>query len=158
MSVKIDIPNDKRKKIIKHLNQLLADSFDLQSQCKQAHWNVKGESFIALHELFDKIVAAASKSVDDIAERIMQLGGEANGTVRVAAKNSRLKEYPHGIASGIEHCEALSSALAEFSSNTVQAIEAIEEVGDPVTVDILTTIAGDIDKYVWFVEAHLPKY
>ena len=80
-----DIPLKQRVELIPLMNQRLADAVDLQLQMKQAHWNVKGPHFIGLHELFDKIDEAVEEYVDSIAERIVQLGGIAEGTVRVAA-------------------------------------------------------------------------
>src|SRR3982751_6583083 len=97
---KIDIPEDKRSVIIKILNQSLADAADLKSQAKQAHWNVKGPNFIALHELFDRVSTELDAHVDDLAERITTLGGVAMGTVRAAAANSSLSEFPHEISDG----------------------------------------------------------
>src|SRR6266403_154359 len=108
-----DIPQDLRLKLNVLANQGLADAVDLQMQIKQAHWNVKGPHFIGLHELFDRIDEAVESYVDLIAERIVQLGGIAEGTVRVAAGRSRLEEYPLVIADGRAHVEAVSKALAE---------------------------------------------
>src|SRR5206468_6148328 len=100
-----DISQNRRVEISALLNQRLADAVDLQSQMKQAHWNVKGPHFIGLHKLFDKIYEDVGSYVDLIAERIVQLGGVAQGTARVAAKRSRLEEYPLDISEGIRHVE-----------------------------------------------------
>src|ERR1700687_2561052 len=91
---KIDLSEKTRRNVIVILNDRLADAIDLQTQIKQAHWNVKGPNFIALHELFDKVNEAVEDYVDDIAERAVQLGGVAKGTARIAAKRSLLSEYP----------------------------------------------------------------
>src|SRR5437667_12503430 len=88
-----DIPQQLRLKLNLLANQNLADAVDLQMQLKQAHWNVKGPHFIGLHELFDQADEAVESFVDLIAERIVQLGGIAEGTVRVAAARWRLEEY-----------------------------------------------------------------
>ena len=95
-----DIPEQRRSELNALMNQRLADAVDLQMQMKQAHWNVKGPHFIGLHEIFDKIDEAVEAYVDLIAERIVQLGGIAEGTARVAAERSRLEEYPLDIADG----------------------------------------------------------
>ena len=110
-----DISQNRRVEISALLNQRLADAVDLQTQMKQAHWNVKGPHFIGLHELFDKIDEAVEAYVDLIAERIVQLGGIAEGTARIAAGRSRLEEYPLAIADGSAHVEAVSKALSTFS-------------------------------------------
>jgi starvation-inducible DNA-binding protein len=143
-----------RKKAIALLNARLADALDLHTQSKQAHWNVKGPSFIALHELFDKIAEETDGYVDDIAERITALGGIAEGTARVAAKKSSLKEYPLDITKGSDHVEALSNALAEFGTLVREAIDAASGFGDADTADLFTGISRGVDKYLWFVESH----
>src|SRR6266446_1328777 len=118
---KNDLPNDTRAKVIDLLNARLADAIDLQSQTKQAHWNVKGPNFIALHELFDRINKDAADNVDDLAERVVQLGGVAQGTVRTAAKRTSLAEYPSNTVDGRSHVEALSSVLAAFGKSVRKA-------------------------------------
>lgn len=154
-NTKIDIAKDKREKLIALLNARLADASDLKSQTKQAHWNVKGMSFIALHELFDQIATAVEGHVDLIAERITTLGGTAMGTVRLAAENSSLSEYPHEITDGAAHVDALSTALADFGKVVRKSIDESSDLGDQDTADIFTEISRDIDKHLWFVEAHI---
>jgi starvation-inducible DNA-binding protein len=154
---KNDLPKKTREQVAKILNARLADSVDLMMQGKQAHWNVKGANFIALHELFDKIVEESEQWIDEIAERAVALGGTAYGTVRVAAKNSKLKEYPLAIASGAEHVDALSDALAAYGKAVRAAIDATDKLGDADTADLFTGISRVVDKYLWFVEAHAQK-
>ncbi len=150
-----DLPKSARGELINLLNQRLADAIDLQTQAKQAHWNVKGPSFIALHELFDDVDEAVEEYVDLIAERVVQLGGIAEGTARVAASRSRLDEYPLTISTGIAHVEALSRALSEFGHGARLAIDESSGFGDADTADIFTEVSRGIDKWLWFVEAHL---
>ena len=109
-----DISRERRSELNALMNQRLASAVDLQMQMKQAHWNVKGPSFIGLHELFDKVAEVVESYVDMIAERIVQLGGIAEGTVRVAASRTRLPEYPLEIAEGMAHVEAVARALSTF--------------------------------------------
>jgi len=137
------------------LNERLADAIDLGAQTKHAHWNVKGPHFIALHELFDKVAESVEDHIDDIAERITALGGTAYGTIRAAAKATSLKAYPEDITEGMEHVEALSSALADFGKKVRKGIDQTGKWGDADTADLLTGISRDIDKYLWFLEAHL---
>jgi len=143
-----------RARAIELLNHRLADCIDLQSQTKQAHWNVKGPHFIGLHELFDQIYEATEEYVDLIAERVVQLGGIAEGTVRVCAERSTLTEYPLVLSSGEEHVAALSDVLAQFSGKAREAIEELDDIGDPDSMDILTEVSRGVDKWLWFVEAH----
>ena len=149
-----DLPKDARVELIGILNQRLADSIDLQMQLKQAHWNVKGPHFIGLHELFDQIDETVEGYVDLNAERIVQLGGIAEGTARVAAARSRLEEYPLDIADGHAHVEAVAKALSTFGHEARKTIDEAEELGDADTADIFTEISRGIDKWLWFVEAH----
>jgi starvation-inducible DNA-binding protein len=152
---KNDLPEATRVKAIELLNARLADCIDLQTQTKQAHWNVKGPNFIALHELFDKVNEEVEDYVDDIAERVVQLGGVAEGTARMIAKRSLLAEYPAKAADGRSHVEALSSALAAFGAAARKAIDQADELGDLDTADLFTEVSRGIDKWLWFVEAHL---
>jgi starvation-inducible DNA-binding protein len=154
-NTKIDLPKGKREKVIAILNQRLADAADLKSQAKQAHWNVKGMNFIALHELFDQVATELDTHADDLAERITTLGGTAMGTVRIAAQNSSLAEYPLEITDGAAHVDALSTALADFGKKVRADIDKTDELGDADTADLFTGISRAIDKQLWFVEAHI---
>ena len=126
---KIDVPDNLRAAAIDLLNARLADGVDLSSQMKQAHWNVKGPGFIALHALFDTVHGAVQVHVDDMAERIAALGGTARGTAAVAASASTLPEYPLEIAEAAE-------------------------IGDADTEDLFVSVSRDVDKNLWLVEAH----
>lgn len=154
-NTKIDLAKGKREKIIAILNQRLADASDLKSQAKQAHWNVKGMNFIALHELFDQVATEVETHIDDLAERITTLGGTAMGTVRTAAQNSSLAEYPLEITDGAAHVDALSTALADFGKKVRADIDKTDELDDKDTADLFTSISRSIDKLLWFVEAHI---
>jgi starvation-inducible DNA-binding protein len=151
---KNDLPGKVRSRVAAILGDRLADATDLMLQTKQAHWNVKGPTFIALHELFDKINEAAEEWVDLIAERIVQLGGTAEGTVQATAKRTSLAAYPLEITRGEDHVEALSNALAAFGKKVRSAIDKTGKLGDADAADIFTEISRDVDKYLWFVEAH----
>src|SRR5437879_2927454 len=133
-----DIPKAERTELNTLINQRLADLVDLQMQLKQAHWNVKGPHFIGLHELFDKVAEEVEEFTDDIAERAVELGGIALGTVQVVAKKSRLPAYPLDLASGREHVAALSRALAKFGASVRVAIDKAGDFGDADTADLFT--------------------
>jgi starvation-inducible DNA-binding protein len=151
----IDIPQDDRDQLIELLNQQLADTFDLKSQVKQAHWNVKGPQFIALHKLFDELAENLEGHIDTIAERAVILGGLALGTARMAAASSRLPEFPTGITDGLEHVACLVERYATVAASTRDAIDQADELGDVDTVDLFTEVSRDLDKYRWFLEAHI---
>src|SRR6266404_5243556 len=149
-----DIAKSRRVELNSLMNQRLADAVDLQMQMKQAHWNVKGPHFIGLHELFDKANEAVASYVDLIAERVVQLGGIAEGTVRAAAQRSRLAEYPLDIADGAAHVEAVARALSTVGREARNTIDLADELEDADTADLFTEVSRGIDKWLWFVEAH----
>jgi starvation-inducible DNA-binding protein len=143
-----------RAQSIELLNHRLAAAIDLHAQLKQAHWNVRGPAFIAVHELFDKVSEEAENYSDLIAERAGALGGTAQGTVQVAAERSFLIAYPLGIADESQHIFAVSGALAAFGQSIHEAIEKAAEIGDPTTADLFTEISRGVDQQLWFVESH----
>ena len=149
-----DISASHRSELIALMNQRLASAVDLQTQMKQARWNVKGPNFIALHELFDKVAEAVEGYVDVIAERVVQLGGIAEGTVRLAGSRTRLPEYPAVIAAGAAHVEAVARALSTFGKEARDTIDEANALDDAGTADIFTEVSRGIDKWLWFVEAH----
>lgn len=153
----IDIPAGTRAEMIDLCNQQLADTSDLKSQLKQAHWNVKGPEFIALHKLYDELAAEVEGYVDEIAERATQLGGYAMGTARMAAANSRLPEFPTDATEGMDTVKALVERYAAYAASTRAAIDDADKSGDMATSDMFTEISRGIDKGLWFLEAHLQK-
>jgi starvation-inducible DNA-binding protein len=138
------------------LNARLADAIDLRTHAKVAHWNVKGPQFIALHELFDRLAHELDEQVDLIAERAVQLGGVARGTVRQVAAATELEEYA---ASGgpDELIGTLGRALAFFGWGVRQTIEAASAAGDHGTADLFTDLSRAVDKWRWMVDAHLHR-
>ena len=151
---RIDIPEGTREQVIELLNARLADTFDLYSQLKQAHWNVKGSDFYQLHLLYDQVAEDVFPYVDEIAERVTQLGGLALGTARMAASASSLDEYPVDAIEGMETVTAVADRLAAYAAAVRSAIDTTAELGDQSTSDLFTEISRTVDKYLWFVEAH----
>ncbi|MFL5576450.1 MAG: DNA starvation/stationary phase protection protein Dps [Gemmatimonadaceae bacterium] len=151
---KNDLPAETRSQMVELCNQMLADCIDLETQTKQAHWNVRGPHFYSLHLLFDKINEAVEEYVDLIAERAAQLGGRVRGTARMVAESSRLPEYPADIRNGDEHVAALTESLSTFGRTAREAIDAADEAEDKDTADVFTEISRGIDQWLWFVESH----
>ena len=154
-STSVDIPASDRAKINEVLNQHLADAFDLLSQVKQAHWNVKGSDFWQLHKLFDEVAEQAEEWVDELAERVTALGGYATGTVRMAAAASTLPEFPTDITDGMDYVKAVAKRVAAFSNSARRATGQAEKLGDADTADLFTEISRSADTYLYFLEAHL---
>lgn len=141
----------KRRDAVNALAPLVASAIDLQQQTRQAHWNVRGEAFIGLHELFGKVYDAAAGYADTLAERIAQVGGEVAGDIRDAAGASVLKRYPLGVAPCEAHVEALSRSIAAFAELTGFAARSPLDVA---TQNILIDMTQDAEKWLWLVESH----
>ena len=152
---KIDIGEKARTELAGILNQQLADTADLYSQVKQAHWNVKGIHFQSFHELFDKLAHSVEGYVDTIAERATTLGAVAHGTVRMAAEHSTLPEYPEDIAEGADHLKAVTERWVAYAASTRAAANRSGELGDPTTEDLFIEISRVVDLGLYFLEAHL---
>lgn len=151
------LPLSIREASVAVLNRHLAAAIDLHAQIKQAHWNVVGPGFIAVHELFDAIASLVDDQSDLIAERARTLGGGAQGTIQVAAANSFLVPYSLGVADTKEHLFAVAGALAAYEQSVRDAIDTTASAGDTETSDIFTEIGRALAKQLWFVEAHLAK-
>ena len=151
----IDLPLQAREAMARLLNARLADAIDLALQVKQAHWNVKGPNFIALHQLFDTVHAEVEGHYDTIAERITALGFTAFGTSQAVGAASTLPAYPTDIAGGLAHVKALAGAFAAFGKTVRAAIDVATDAGDADTADLCTGMSRAVDKTLWFLEAHL---
>lgn len=151
----VDLDVAVRGEMIGLLNQHLADSLDLYSQTKQAHWNVKGMNFIALHKLFDDVAAIVETMVDTVAERVTALGADAQGTVRMAAANSTLPEFPSDLQSGEAFVEAMVERVSAYTNSSRKAATVAMDAGDEATGDVFIEITREMDKLLYFLEAHL---
>ena len=151
----IDLPENVRHPLIELLNGRLADTADLYSQVKQAHWNVKGPNFFQLHLLFDQLAEELFPFIDLLAERVTSLGGVAMGTARMAAASSNLPEYPVDATDGPKHLKALIERYTVFTAHIRKAIDVADEHHDKATADVFTEISRAADKQLWFLEAHV---
>ena len=149
------IEHENRGRLISLLNQHLADLFDLHSQTKYAHWNVKGPNFYQLHLLFDTLAGEVEEHVDNVAERVTALGGVATGTARQAVANSRLPEFPADTCKGMDVVKVMADRFAAVSNAARDAIDEADEIGDKDTADLFTEVSRDLDKALYFLEAHL---
>lgn len=154
---RIDLPDETKVAIGVILNERLADFLDLERQAKHAHWNVKGPHFGPLHKLFDEVASLAVGWADELAERAIQLGCTAEGTLQVITKRSRLPEAPLTAENALAWVTVVSEALAFCANATRADIEEADAAEDDITADILTRITGEADKLLWMVEAHLQQ-
>jgi len=152
-----DVKSNAKKVSIEVLNARLADAIDLSLLTKQAHWNLKGPQFIAIHEMLDGFRTSLNDHVDTIAERAVQLGGMAQGTSQTVAEKTTLKPYPTDISKTKDHLAALIDRYAAAAAAARKAIEETDEAGDADTADVFTAYSRDLDKYLWFLEAHVQE-
>jgi starvation-inducible DNA-binding protein len=144
-----------RSKAAEVLNRHLAAAIDLHAQVKQAHWNVRGPAFIAIHEFLDKVAEAVEDYSDTIAERAGALGATAKGTIQVAVRRSFLEQYKLGVAGEKSHLAAVTAALAAFGDSARKAIDDTAASGDQDTSDVFTEVSRGVDYQLWLVESHL---
>lgn len=150
------LESNARNAAIGLLNARVADTIDLALAAKQAHWNIRGPSFIGVHEMLDKLRSDLDEHIDVMAERVSALGGIARGTTQDAA-NSTLAPHPTDIRAIPDHLAALAERIAALGGAVRRNIDEAEEAGDADTADIFTAVSRDIDKWLWFIEAHQPQ-
>lgn len=151
----VNLAPEAREELIDLLNTCLASAIDLHWQVKQAHWNVRGSEFYSRHELFDEVAKTVRKQADAFAERAGQLGGYAEGTIRIAAKNSQLPEYDLQAVDGNAHVRAVVERVSRYAALLRDGIRRCDDLNEPVTSDILTTLLGEMEEHLWFLESHL---
>ncbi len=152
---RVALPDDTKTKVVEVANKRLASALDMYSQAKFAHWNVKGMNFYQLHLVFDATAKVIFKQIDPIAERITQLGGVANGTVRMSAANSQIDAYKVESVTGPEHLVALANSLGTYCKELRQASKDIDELGDEPTSDFFKQLVVEAEEELYFLESHL---
>jgi starvation-inducible DNA-binding protein len=150
-----DMQDNVRNSVIDVLNARLTACLDFRLAVKQAHWNIKGPGFIAIHELLDQVAARMDAHIDVMAERVVQIGGFAHGTIQQFAEGTALKPYPKGIVKQEEHLQALRERLEALAADCRKAIDQTDEAGDANSADIMTGVSRALDKDLWFLAAHL---
>jgi starvation-inducible DNA-binding protein len=150
---RLDLGDQIRTAVLPILQAHLSNTLDLHAQVKQAHWNVKGTAFIALHELFDRIAGEIDAAADDIAERIVALGGYADGRTSRTAEDSNLPPWPEALQAQAEVLSALAASISAHAGALRQAIDKTSGVGDAGTSDLFTGQSRQTDKQLWLIEA-----
>jgi starvation-inducible DNA-binding protein len=151
----ISLSREARSELIEMLNSCLATAVDLHWQVKQAHWNIRGSHFISRHLLFDKVADHVRAHADEFAERAGALGGYAEGTIRLAVKNSELEEYDLSVVNGDDHVRVVVDRVARYAAQVREGIQRCDDLNDPVSADMLTQILGTTEEDLWFLESHL---
>jgi starvation-inducible DNA-binding protein len=150
-----DLQDNAKQASVAVLQATLTDAIDLYNATRQAHWNVKGPHFAALHGLFETFYKQLAEDIDEVAERIVQLGGTAEGTTQSVAGATRAAAYPIALRAGADHVAALLDRYAALAKHVRAGIAATDEAGDAGTADLLTVVSQHLDKAVWMLEAHL---
>ncbi len=153
------LPPTVRKEAIVALNNTVADLFDLFARIKQAHWNVRGTTFIGLHKLLDEFAERTLKHIDLAAERATALGGIVEGTLRESVKHSHLrkKEEPASISGMSDWIHTLADVHAEAGERVRKAIKKLTDAEDFGTADLLTDVLRTLDLQLWLLEAHINR-
>ncbi|HEY0786570.1 MAG TPA: DNA starvation/stationary phase protection protein Dps [Acidobacteriaceae bacterium] len=152
---RVALAPETKQKVVEVMQERLAEALDMYSQAKFAHWNVKGVNFYQLHLVFDSVADAIFPHIDAIAERLTQLGGVANGTVRQAAMVSKIPEYNVELIKGMDHVCALADALGRYCAELREASDKIDEIGDEPTSDFFKQLVVEAEEQLYFLESHL---
>lgn len=155
----IDLPEDDRRGLVGLLNQALAETTDLYLLTKQAHWNVKGENFYQVHELYDHVSGELPEYADRLAERAVLLGGYARGSARMTVAASRLDPFPGYRDDDRSFLRAMTQRWATYAEAIREASrQADSEYDDPGTSDLFDAITHLADRGRWMIEAQLQRY
>lgn len=146
------LPTTDRDAVSTALQPCLCDLVDLALLLKQAHWTLKGERFLSIHEQLDGIIDDVREAVDDIAERMAQIGVAPDGRSRVVAEHARLEPYPGGFVDVPECVTLVSDRLARAAKNLRDARDAVAEP-DPITEDLLIDKIGELEEHLWMLQA-----
>jgi starvation-inducible DNA-binding protein len=148
-----DLQDNAKATSIEVLQACLTDSIDLYNTTRQAHWNVKGPNFHGLHTMFETFYTTLETDIDELAERLVQLGGTAIGGSQDVAAKTRLPAYPADLKLGKDHVAALTDRYAALAKTMREGIDETDEAGDADTADILTGVSKNLDKALWMLEA-----
>jgi len=152
---RIALSAETKQKVVEVMQERLAEALDMYTQAKFAHWNVKGDNFYQLHLVFDSVAETIFPQIDEIAERLTQLGGVANGTVRQSAMVSKIPEYDVDLIAGMDHVRALADALGHYCAELRGASDKIDEIGDEPTSDFFKQLVVEAEEKLYFLESHL---
>jgi starvation-inducible DNA-binding protein len=141
-------------RLVESLQDRLHAMNDLQLTLKHAHWNVTGPRFVAVHEFLDPEVEEVRGFADDLAERIAQLGASPVGTPGRLVAERGWSDYTLGKADTQEHIAALDEVYTGIISSNRKAVTLAGEL-DPITEDLLIEQTRALEKFQWFLRAHL---
>ena len=142
------------REVAELLQKQLSTYNDLHLTLKHVHWNVVGPNFIGVHEMIDPQVELVRGYADEVAERIAALGVSPQGTPGAIIKDRTWDDYSVGRDTVLAHLAALDLVYTGVIEDTRKAIHRLEDL-DPVSQDMVIGHAGELEKFQWFVRAHL---
>lgn len=152
-----DLGENAKKVSVNVLNGTLIDTIDLTNCVRMAHWTLRGSNFIGLHTMLEGFYNELFATADEVAERLVQIGGTPDGTTQLVSEKTRLPAYPAATTNSMEHVKELADRFASLAKSVREGIDATDEAGDADTADLLTGLSRDLDKKLWMLEAHLDK-
>ncbi len=153
---RINLPDETRQQMVELLNRHVTELTDLFIQTKLAHWNVRGPHFIAYHELFDELASHLTELTDTVAERVSALGGAAGVPVQTIAEETALPKWKMETRQDKHVMRLLADHWAVVANHAREAVVATADE-DPDTSDLFTEVSRQLDKDLWFLEAHLDE-
>ena len=149
----MDMSKEQTKQV---LNQLVADLSQQSVIVHQAHWYMRGATFMTMHPLMDQHMELLDAQLDEISERLITLGGAPYSTLREFADNTKIQDIPASYERSIDEWVRHLLVGYEYLIGLYQeGIETAGEEGDDVSQDICIGFKGDIEKIIWMLRAHL---
>ncbi|PHK94555.1 DNA starvation/stationary phase protection protein Dps [Pseudoroseomonas rhizosphaerae] len=152
-----DLGENTKKVSVTVLNGTLTDMIDLTNSVRMAHWTMRGPNFIGLHGMLETFYNELFATADEVAERLVQIGGTPDGTSQIVAEKSRLPAYSQATVYTLDHVKELADRFASLARSVREGIDSTDEAGDADTADLLTGLSRDLDKKLWMLEAHLEE-
>jgi len=155
MKTNIGISDKSRKEVVSILSKLLADEYVLYTKTRNAHWNVSGPDFHAMHLFFESQYDQVDESIDEIAERIKSLGHDAPGSLATMLKLTRLKETTGESASSQSLIKGLLADHEAIIRQLRDDAPKCAKLGDDGTNDFLVGLMEEHEKMAWMLRASL---
>lgn len=151
----IGLPVEGSKKVVEHLNKYLANLHVLYTKLHNYHWNVEGRGFFTIHAKLEELYDGVAEEIDEVAERILQLGERPLASMADYLKVADLKEAP---SVGISSDDLVKAVMEDFKTlvgGLRAGIETAQEIGDEVTVDMMIGSLANLEKQLWMLDAYL---
>lgn len=153
----LSLDEKKVNNVVKGLAQLLADFQVYYTNLRNLHWNIKGHGFFVMHAKYEEMYNDTAEKVDEIAERLLQLGAVPESKFSEYLKVSNVKEL--GVVEcGREAIENVLSTLRLLIKEEREVLKAASEAADEVTVALMSDYLKSQEKLVWMLVAFATKH